>query len=644
MRGGRRAGADEHHLRLLAAATIGLVAIEAAGSRWLVSSLWGAHAYAFFPPWIGFVALGLLVLAWISIRRAVAAGSWRFAAALERLTRAPRSTVLRPPILFASALLVFWHFRARHLLLGDGLVLSTNIVEPQALHPLEPLAMFIQQIWTSWAAPWFRGGGLLERDVAWQAIALGSAVAGAFFVVIADAIARQLHQAARTSEAEIPATNLPLLVLVGQGYAQLFFGYVENYALLVLAMAYYVWCALSYLNGRGPLLSVILSCLIAMCVHLSAAALLPSLAFVIAIAFRRRHERSFWADLLAGGLLVGMVVILLSQLGTGYDLPKTLLATVGRIATPESDAPGYIASAKHALDVLNEQLLVGPLGLVLILAGLTRLRWSRGQPAVRIFLTTLAGSYVLVSLVAGDSNLGYARNWDLLAPTGFVFIVAGLFLLLEQVRTPRYRHAALALALAVSFFHSTPWIVLNASVERGLARFASLPLGGGRTESTLGCWHFRQANYPEAERWLDRSIAANPGNPRAHYWAGRVYAATGRIDAAAAAFERAREIRPDVVSFRLAWINSLVRLGLLDAALQEASYLVKTGPSHPRRWALLGAILLELGRGPAALEAFQRARILEPDDQSYERLISLVASPRTGLPVPREDLDALTGM
>jgi len=112
------------------------------------------------------------------------------------------------------------------------------------------------------------------------------------------------------------------------------------------------------------------------------------------------------------------------------------------------------------------------------------------------------------------------------------------------------------------------------------------------------------------------------------------------------------EKQPDPAAFKricshfvqASGIPTIERLGLLEPALQEATYLVRTDPSNPRRWALLGAILLELRRGPGALEAFQRARILEPEDRSYERLTRMVDSPRVGLRVPRADLDALTGM
>jgi tetratricopeptide (TPR) repeat protein len=492
--------------------------------------------------------------------------------------------------------------------------------------------------------PGLRGGGGAEADAAWQALALGSAVAGALFVVIVDGIVHQLHHAARVSEAENPALLLPLLVVLAQGYVQVFFGYVENYALLVLALAYYVRCALSYLNGRGSLPAVVFSGLVALCVHLSAAVLLPSLAFVVGVGFQRRLWRSFWSELAAGGLAVTVVLGLLSQLGLGYDLARTLLATIGRVATLEGDGPGTIGSGAHALNVLNEQILLGPIGLAMVGAGLVGVRGSRGHAGVRRFLLALAAPSLVVALIAGDSNLGYARNWDLLAPTGFVFALTGVFLLLEQAGTARLRNAALALGLALSLFHTAPWIAVNASRDRGVARFATLPLGGGRTESTLGCWFFRQGNYPEAERWLDRAIAVNPRNPRAHYWAGRLYSSTGRIEDAAAAFDRAHQIRPDVVSFRLAWINSQVRLGRLEPALRESDELVRSDGSNRGGGALLGAVLGELGRSDAARGALERASLLEPGEARTERLARMLGPDGSSLRIPREDLDALTGM
>ncbi len=628
------------HVRFLIGAGFLLLTIDALAAWVFVSPLWGASHYAFFPPWVGLLSMALFLMLLIAGGRI-----------LDRLHPPARArNLLANPWLQAAVVSVigfalFWSFRIRHLLLGDGLVLAQNISMPQAFHPLEPVGIFFQQNWYAFASHWFRAPGTAERDVAWRTIAMGSALCGVLFALIAAWIVRNLFAA--TTEQASNQSFIPtaaLLLLLSQGFIQLFFGYVETYPLLLVAMAYYVGCVVSYLQGRGTLLAVLLSCLAALSVHLSAAALLPSLLFVVIVAIRRRPNHSPWGELLAGFVAAVLLLTVLSTVGHGFDLSKTLLATVGRIATGESDAPGFATSRIHALDILNEQILIGPLGLFLLILGLVGRRAARGPEAFRWFMWALVIPYVVVVAVAGDSNLGYARNWDLLAPVGFVFTVAGLYFLLEQAREPRTRRLALGLAVAVSLFHTVPWIALNATEARGVARFATLPLGGGRTESTLGCWEFRQGRYAEAEEWLNRSLRANAANPRAYYWIGRVFVATGRIDQAASAFERARQLRPDVASFRLAWINTLVRLHLLDAALQEATYLVTTQPSQPRRWGLMGLVLLESGRPRDAVEAFQRARILDPDERSYERLVGTAEGAKAPVMTSTADLDALTGL
>ena len=618
------------HLRFVIGAGLVLLVVHALATWFFVSPLWGASVYAFFPSWVGFGSMALLLGCFVWGGRLLDALRLP-----ERARSLPGNRWLLGAVLSVVGFTIFWSFRIRHLLLGDGLVLSQNISMPQAFHPLEPVGILFQQNWYLLANHWFRAPGASERDVAWQAIAMGSALCGVLFVLVAVWIVRSLLAA--TTE---PGSNktfiatAALLLLLASGYIQLFFGYVETYPLLLVAMAYYVGCVLSYLEGRGTLLAVLLSCTAALSIHLSAAALLPSFLYVVIVAIRRRHERAPWGDLLAGLVATVLLLTVLSNVGHGFDLPKTLLATIGRIASGESDAPHYATSGAHVLDMANEQILIGPLGLVLVALGLVGHRAARGPHAIRWFMWVLVIPYLVV----------VARNWDLLAPTGFVFTVAGLYFLLERIQEPRVRSLALVIVVAVSLFHTAPWIALNASEARGVARFATLPLGGGRTESTLGCWEFRQARYAEAEKWLNRSLRSNAANPRAYYWIGRVFVATGRIDQAATAFERARELRPDVVSFRLAWINTLVRLRLLAPALQEATYLATSDPSQPRRWALLGLILLESGRFQNAVEAFQRARILDPGEQSYERLIAMARRAGPDLGIMTRDLDALTGL
>ena len=78
-----------------------------------------------------------------------------------------------------------------------------------------------------------------------------------------------------------------------------------------------------------------------------------------------------------------------------------------------------------------------------------------------------------------------ARNWDLLAPAGIVFTVAGLFLFIQSKPRASEMRSTLQIALLISVFHTVPWVLTNASFDRGLNRFSALPLSLGRVESTL---------------------------------------------------------------------------------------------------------------------------------------------------------------
>src|SRR4029077_4104698 len=117
------------------------------------------------------------------------------------------------------------------------------------------------------------------------------------------------------------------------------------------------------------------------------------------------------------------------------------------------------------------------------------------------FLLACSAGWLAACLVAGDSNLGYARNWDLLAPASLVLTVAGLGLLFPDARAAAAGRAALGVMLAVSLFHTAPWVAVNASLPRSIARFESLPLGLGRVESTLGYWSAREGDTKQAEIW-----------------------------------------------------------------------------------------------------------------------------------------------
>src|SRR5262249_19063208 len=142
-------------------------------------------------------------------------------------------------ILGLLAAAFFWALRERHLFWGDALPLSINVPQGQSFHVDEPLTLWLQH------ALYAAGGG---RWSAAAAIAAGSAVAGGVAVGRARAWLRR-------REPDHGTALLATLVLAAQGFAALFFGHVENYAYVTVALLGFLTGGIDFLERRGPLLA-----------------------------------------------------------------------------------------------------------------------------------------------------------------------------------------------------------------------------------------------------------------------------------------------------------------------------------------------------------------------------------------------------
>src|SRR5262249_25576799 len=243
-------------------------------------------------------------------------------------------------------------------------------------------------------------------------------------------------------------TGLVFLTLAGQGYMEIFFGYVEIYALAATAFAVYTLLALRFLDQEGRLWPVAVALAVAVALHLSGMVLFPSFMILALAAFRaperaplRAREALFSLSALAA------LPLSLAVLGHGYSLWSALVSVFHDVILRQPDPiPGYFWSWRHLRDLVNEQVLIGPLALGFVLpVAIVALRRRRASALELAFFAALGLEFTAIELIAGDSNLGYARNWDLLAPAGFGLAVAGLGLWLPQFSSPAAAHSCLAL-------------------------------------------------------------------------------------------------------------------------------------------------------------------------------------------------------
>ncbi|MFH1845002.1 MAG: tetratricopeptide repeat protein [bacterium] len=585
------------------------------GAGPLRDSFWGVHLYAFLPSfWLGLGCLVLLVCSLLLCPRIT-----------ERLSALPH---LPDPAawpfsrrwlavigLAGGGGCLLWLARARQVILGDGSILIANLPQGESYHPREPLTAWLQQAMYRLAGNLFRPEhDAVEPLVAQSSVALGSVLAGVVFLPVAWVLARQLVELRQPGSHERAtdwtgtATFLTFLVLSGQGYMQLFCGYVENYTFYALGSTVYLWTALLYLRWRVPFLVPTLVLLLAGCLHLAALTYLPCHAVLLIRGIRHGPQRNrVLRDLILGcGLAVGAVWALqrlapADERGFGglFDVVRTLVLRKG----PEAD--GYLLSAEHLRDFVNEQWLIGPLGLWLFVPTLF-LGWHQRlyhQPVVR-FLALAGIAYLAASWLFQPLNLGYPRDWDLLAVGSLVFTTAGLGFIFLAGTGRRQLVPILLCGLLVSWFHTVPWVAVNSSFDRSFARLKTFPSQNGLTETNVGRWYLLQGDRQQAEIWLDKALAVNPANNNANFLRGQMRFEQGDYLEAANAFGQAVSSRPDKPEYRVSLIQALIAGERWLTAARECEELLTMSPMPPAAWGLYGMTLLSLGHDAEAEHAF----------------------------------------
>lgn len=169
-------------------------------------------------------------------------------------------------------------------------------------------------------------------------------------------------------------------------------------------------------------------------------------------------------------------------------------------------------------------------------------------------------------------------------------------------------------------------------------------------------------DYPDAVRWLERSVAEGPNDVDALYCLGRAYYVQNRFDQAIAAFERALQLDPQhakaennlglalaaknetqaaEAAYRKAiqmgvvmrqksdqpYINLAELLSHTDKKAEALSLLEdaeKTGGKSYRAEELRGQILLAQNRLPDAEAAFRAAVSMKPSDGALHYLLGRV--------------------
>ncbi len=605
-------------------ACVFVILIHAMASFFPMERLWGINQFAYYsftPRFIVvFLALVVLVPKINAILYKLFAGFFGLVdTKLKRVTRQYKYFLLS-----LGSIVLFWMLRAKTHLLGDGSLRGSEIALGTKFSVTEPLDFYLHALV-------YRFSNL----DAYQTYILISCLAGGLFVFLALSLSYLLGQ-------DNKQRVLAFVVLVSMGSVQLFFGYVESYSLVYAGVMAYFLLSFLYSKGRCGLFFPSLVLLLSISLHLSAVYLLPSLIYLHVVHspkaarflnFRKTLNVAFIL------LLVGAGLIVLSKTNpnptgvTSYLIPLT---------GNEND-PYSLFSGAHLLDMVNEQLLLSPIGLILwAIVILFARKIDFKDRAVTFLMIVTCFSFVFALVM--DPKLGYARDWDLFSSTALGYTVLGIYLGLNYFRAAKIRsldYMVLAL-VSVALFSTGPWIWVNAQEEKAVARFQAL-LEVDRERSAYGheilALYYRDMGLlnEEMEEWKKALSVVETERYAGNL--ARAYERLGRYQEAIAMFKKTVQLDPNSVKTYVNLGNSYASLGDYEEAQRYYREAIDKDPYLLPAYTNLGGLLSRMGDYEEALKVLDSAIRINPDYfPAYNNIVAVysrMGKPKDVIPLLR---------
>jgi tetratricopeptide (TPR) repeat protein len=555
--------------------------------------LWGINHLAYFPLWVRivFTLIGLSVLLpWVNEKI-----DFYLRKFLDYLQSSFSQKKYLWYLIFSFASMgIFYLLRDQTHFLGDG-AQTISLLEKGKLHLkwTEPLEILIHLYA-------YRFLNLFLKVNAGTLYSLMSIISGGIFVFLLFLFSELLGKNKEEG-------FLVFLLLGFMGSVQLFFGYAEHYTLLYLALLSYLYFSLRFLQRSGGFLPVVLFFFLAIFSHFSAFYLFPSFLFLLWIGFEFKNKKTKtnfrW--------LVSILSLMLFSGFLFFYLKNRWM--LGQLTVPLYPgyyyAPDYtLFSWSHLLDMLSLQLLLSPVGFVLILAILlNRDKKIKGFFSFKdklVFFLIMVALFQLGYNFLLNPGLGMARDWDLFSTTALGYTLLGIYILPQWAKEKKsYRYASTVLVFT-SFLSIFPWILINHNPQLSIKRFRDLlELDSKKSRSghyvleqyflkedmkeekekesknfwekfpeldltERGLKNYREGKNQQAIQYFQSAIQLEPYLAEAHCFLGLAYYTAGKIPEAETEYKKAIKLRPD-------FAKSYVYLGHLYTFKNQVEEAIK---------------------------------------------------------------------
>lgn len=458
--------------------------------------VWGINWWAYFPLWVKLLLLGIGVSAPTVIDRVID----RTLKGRDDITPATYRWLVGG--FMVVMLTSFYLLRARTHFLGDGYTL---------LHLLGSENPFIKPrnfggtIVQYWILKWLGGNTEADALVAYQIV---SYTAGLLFLSINLWLSHKLFT-------HLLSRFLFLAVTSTAGFVLLFFGYVENYSLFVVAVYLHAALTLLIVQRKISRWWILPTQAAAIFFHIFGVVLLPATAIILLV------HSPIWRYLsslrLAARSALAAMILLAAAGGLFYWIRENLfvrLALLPLVTDKFTVAKYTLFSFPHLVDILNLIALLFP-GIAVAATALWRLCNSRvddrGPSQWSLALTlSIAGSVGAAFIFS--PGLGMPRDWDLFALAGVPLTLFLAYLIISS-RSFGLAKTAIAIALlgALVLFPRALVFSGHEIALKHVESYAELDVEKGNSLRFLLAKYYREHDRPADVRRVDSTgFAVDP--------------------------------------------------------------------------------------------------------------------------------------
>jgi hypothetical protein len=257
-----------------------------------------------------------------------------------------------------------------------------------------------------------------------------------------------------------------IIGIIAAAGSQMFFSYIENYSIGIVAILCYIYWSVQYLSNRKHFVFVTLSFIVSSLVHFGMVLIGISYLFLLYKEYSRKRYHSIFIS-----LSLVLVTFLFLYFGVYVKNPKLYLDVFKSnnhlliYSDPGSADYSYsFLSSFHLIDILNLILFVSPFMILLIPQAVRAIRFRELLKKDTYFFLSLCALGTFFFVLCMKSDLGLSRDWDLYTLFLFPSLIVTVLFVLKSSSADRIMRNSLII-FAITSIHTTAWVSINASQE-----------------------------------------------------------------------------------------------------------------------------------------------------------------------------------